>query len=158
MADKNIFNAFGWEKSSPVFPWVKDMSLNGGSGAWRPLTASDFSATISGDIGDVVLNTDELEDNTAYQNVPFHETLSISGVAVPITSNASKGWMTLSVDASDTNAQAWIGNSGVVSGNGFLLNSSMPTTTVSSDDLSEWYAYGISGNAKPLYAIGAYLQ
>jgi hypothetical protein len=59
--DALINNAFGWNKSSPVFPWVKDMSMNGGSGTWRPLTSDDFSATLSGDIGDIVLNTDELE-------------------------------------------------------------------------------------------------
>jgi hypothetical protein len=93
-------------------------------------------------------------DNTAYQDTPFNAQVAVTTGAAVITANAEKGWITLTVGAGDT---VYIGVSGVTTGNGYILNAANPTTTVSSDNLSEWYVIGAAGG-ETLYVIGAYVS
>lgn len=96
------------------------------------------------------------DPNTAYQDVPFSDQVAVTTSAGQITSNANKGWVTLSIDASSSDI-VYIGPSGVTTGTGYILNSSLPSVTVSSDDLSEWYVIGASGG-ETLFVCGAYIS
>jgi hypothetical protein len=96
------------------------------------------------------------DPNTAYQDVPFSGQVAVTTSASQITTNANKGWVTLTIDASTTDI-VYIGAAGVTTGDGYILNSSLPSVTVSSDDLSEWYVIGASGG-ETLYVCGAYIS
>lgn len=49
MADRTYSKAFDINRSALSFNYVEDSTLNGGSGAWRPLRPTDFSSiTLSG--------------------------------------------------------------------------------------------------------------
>lgn len=123
------------------------------NGVYAQLTylASEVSSSPS-------LSSGSILENTAYQDVPFNNQLSSisNGSADQITSNAKKGWMTISIDT-DGSDIVYIGASGVTTNNGYKLSSSNPTITVSSDDLSEWYVTGNVGG-ESLFIIGAYLN
>lgn len=103
------------------------------------------------------LSSGSVLENTAYQDTPFSAQLSSvsNGSADQITSNAKKGWMTLSVDTDGTDV-VYVGAVGVTVNNGYKLSASNPTITISSDDLSEWYVTGAAGG-ESLFIIGAYI-
>lgn len=122
------------------------------NGVYAILTYSADGAT-----GSASLSSATVLGNTAYQDEPFSDQISsVSLTAQQIVSEQKKGWMTISIDTDSTDV-VYIGPAGVTSGSGYYLKSSNPTITVSSDDLSEWYAVGDSGG-ETLYIIGAYLN
>ena len=96
------------------------------------------------------------DPNTVYQDVPFSDQVAVTTSAGQITANANKGWVTLSIDASSSDV-VYIGAAGVTTGTGYIINSSLPSVTVSSDDLSEWYVVGASGG-ETLFVCGAYIS
>lgn len=57
MPDRTFSAAYGYDKAHPTFQFVKD------GASWRPLQASDFGVSTSGDINisGVYFNTDNLE-------------------------------------------------------------------------------------------------
>jgi hypothetical protein len=96
------------------------------------------------------------DPNNAYQDVPFSNQVSVlSSAESQITTNAKKGWLTLSVDP-DTTDIVYVGPVGVTTGDGYKLTPKIPSITVSSDNLSEWYVIGTSGGEN-LYVCGAYI-
>ncbi len=64
MADRNYGSSFNQQKSTPVFNYVEDLTINAPTGAWRPLRGSDFGGSttvnVSG-IDTLLVDTDELE-------------------------------------------------------------------------------------------------
>jgi len=123
------------------------------NGVYAQLTysASDVSSSPS-------LSSGSILENTAYQDTPFSAQLSSvsNGSADQITSNATKGWLTISMDT-DSADIVYVGDSGVTTSNGYKLSPSNPTITVSSDDLSEWYVTGAAGG-ETVFVLGAYFS
>jgi len=125
-------------------------------GAYAILTYPVVQPDIVADnLSSINVDNAELEANTAFPNNVFNSQIdSISNVtAVQITSNAHPGWMTITVDDGDA---VFIGNSGVTVNNGSKLNATVPSITVSSDDLSDWYVVGETGVEK-IYIAGGYI-
>lgn len=100
------------------------------------------------------LSSTTVLENTAYQDTPFNLQKNVTSSATQITSNNKKGWVTLTIESGDI---VYIGDSGVTTANGYKLNDSNPSVTISSDDLSEWYVIGDVGS-ETLFVIGAYIN
>lgn len=131
-----------------VNPEDISMSLSGANLTVENATGDSRLLLISGQLSSI-------EDNTAYQDTIINNQITaLSASAVQITSNAKKGWLTISIDP-DTTDTVYLGDSSVSNANGFILKSSMPERTISSDDLSEWYVIGTYG-IETVYVIGAY--
>ena len=95
--------------------------------------------------------------NTRYQDVPFSTQISaLSSTGSQITANNYKGWLTISIDP-ETDNIIYIGSSDVTTNNGYRLSSLLPSITISSDDLSEWYIIGSVGG-ETVYVCGAFIE
>jgi len=170
--NKNIIDAPNAKSSNVVLLDTAgtDLETSYPNGVYATLTypAGGINASINAEnLSSINMNTDELEallggvdtksasivTNTSYQDVPFTVRPTVTTSAVQITSNAKKGWITITVASGDV---VYIGASGVATSTGYILNDSNPSTTVSSDDLSEWYVIGVDG-AEDVYVIGAYI-
>ena len=163
--NKNIVDAPSAKSSNVVLLDTAgtDLETSYPNGVYATLTypAGGINASINADnLSSINMNTDELEallggvdTNTSYQDTPFTERPTVTTGAAAVTSNVKKGWITITVASGDV---VYIGTSGVTTSTGYILNDSNPSTTVSSDNLSDWYVIGVAG-AEDVYVIGAYI-
>jgi hypothetical protein len=64
--------------------------------------------------------------------------------------------LSLSIDP-NSDEQVYIGDLNVTTSSGYLLSAALPTITVSSDKLNEWFVIGAAGG-ETLYVCGAYIS
>ena len=101
-----------------------------GQGKYAMLTYSINGATSGGGGG----STD------VYQNAIFSDKITLTGpVEIKLTSVTGNGYIKMRVEAG---TEAWIGGTGVTSGDGYYLNDAYPVESLTFDDLGLVHVVG----------------
>ncbi len=131
--DRTYGSSFNQNKSTPVFSYIEDMSLNSGSGMWRPARASDFnspatsisntalSQSLTGASSSAILySVKGYSDYTGVQYIQIYDGTSVSGELVNVSSVQGK-----------SNFDIDFGNRGIVMSSGIYVQKSLTPIAVS---------------------------
>lgn len=113
-----IWNNASAENGKFVKVNIPGLSEKYPNGTYAILTMDIGSAASS---ATPTLSSASILENTAYQDTPFNNQVSVTTSSSQITNLQKKGWMTLSINP-DTTHIVYIGDSNVTTGNGYFLS------------------------------------
>lgn len=131
--DRTYGSSFNQNKASVAFGYIEDLSLNGGSGLWRPARASDFNApayyvsntglatSLTGAVVPATLfNIKGYSDYTGVQYLQIYDGVNASGTLVNVA--AVQGKSNFNVD---------FGDRGITTQSGIYIQKSLTPVAVS---------------------------